>query len=364
MKRDWKQRYLLAAVISIAANPGMEEGPQARAQEPGEWCQTYEAWVAKVGQRGGAGEACPTEGTCDTPAVRDSWIPEASTPIVTIRIKFNVFCEDDGTNCAASPSDVAAQMTQLNSDYAPYHVQFTETIAAEYIPDSASRVIEPESFGDAVEAMRNDYADDPAHQLNVYVTGFPENFGGIATFPWDPDVLGNQGGILLNETVFGAGREILTHESGHSLGLWHTHHGVSEFYDGFGNPLPCFQDEDPCDCPCYERADGVDGDITGDFASDTPPTPVRFSCSDPPGHDLCSVPPTPWAPTQPENYMSYGGDSCWTLFTPQQAGRTHCWIREVLMGWIACSADVDCDDRNEWGMCRSWVLNRPASCRV
>lgn len=28
--------------------------------------------------------------------------------------------------------------------------------------------------------------------------------------------------------MFGAGQMFLTHESGHNLGLWHTHHGVFE----------------------------------------------------------------------------------------------------------------------------------------
>ncbi len=344
-KRERTRCCLLTGVIAIGAVPWMAEGPQARAQDPGEWCDTYEAWVAKVGQRGVPGEECPTYSTCDTPLVRDSWIPEPATPVVTIRIKFNIFCEDDGTNCAASPSDVAGQMTQLNSGYAPYGIQFTQSTAADYIWDSTYRVIEPEHFGDELESMRNQYADDPAHQLNVYVTDLP--IGGRATFPWDADVLGNQGGILLDEGYFGASEEVLTHESGHAVGLWHTHHGVSEFYDEFGNPLPCFQDEDPCDCPCYERADGVDGDVTGDFASDTPSTPVWYWCSDPPGYDLCSIPPESWEPTQPENYMSYAPPSCWTLFTPQQAGRMHCWIRDVLMGWVACTTNLDCDDRNE-----------------
>jgi hypothetical protein len=40
MKKDRKHRYLLAAVIAIFARPLTGEGPQARAQEPVEWCPT------------------------------------------------------------------------------------------------------------------------------------------------------------------------------------------------------------------------------------------------------------------------------------------------------------------------------------
>lgn len=331
MQRDVKHRYFLpaVAVMAIAAKPWMGHGPQARAQEPAEWCDTYENWVAKVGIQGGvAGEECPTQGTCDTPPVRDSWIPGPSTPIVTIHIKFHVFCNDDGSNCASSPSGVAAQMTQLNSDYAPYRIQFTESTEAEYINNSTYRDL---ALSEVVP-MKNTYADDPAHQLNVYVADLPGGLLGRGTFPWDPDALGNLGGIIIDESAFGAGENVLTHESGHNLGLWHTHHGVSEVFQ--------------CSA-CYERADGVDGDITGDLASDTPPTPTNFSCSDPSGDDPCSV--TPWAPTQPENYMSYGGifQACWTLFTAQQAGRKHCWIHDVLLGYIVCTTDEECDYGDE-----------------
>jgi hypothetical protein len=70
-----------------------------------DWCQTYEQWIANVGnERMVASGTCPTEGSCDVPSVRDSWIPNGSTPIVTIRIKFIIFCNDDGTNCAADSS--------------------------------------------------------------------------------------------------------------------------------------------------------------------------------------------------------------------------------------------------------------------
>ncbi|MDO8629853.1 MAG: hypothetical protein Q7R41_05120, partial [Phycisphaerales bacterium] len=364
MKTNWKRQYFLAAVGSMTV--GAAVGLQARADEPVE-CDTYESWVAKVGnQQATAQGTCLTQGACDTPEARDSWIPGPSTPIVTVRLKFHVFCETDGSNCA-SPRDgtgVAAQMAKLNSDFAPYHIWFVETTAAEFHNDSTYRRLSASQEADA--AIKNAYAEDPAHQLNVYVVDLPSfsewgcvGLFGRGTFPWDLDVLEKTGGILIDECVFGADFSTFTHEVGHCLGLWHTHHGVTEFYG-----QPCYDDFIACDCPCYERADGIDRDVTGDFASDTPPTypglcfdpstcvpcdastcnPCEFPstcdpCDDPFTCDQCSVPCRPWAP-QTANFMgSVSSQSCRTLFTPQQAGRMHCWIDHALTGRIACTTN-------------------------
>jgi len=202
MKRDRNQRYLLATVIAIFAKQLTGECPQARADEPIEWCQTHVNWVAKVGnQRAVAQGECPTQGNCDRPAVRDLWIPETLPPIVTIRIKFHIFCETDGTNCASprGGSGVTDQMDQLNSDFAPYRIQFTEN--TEYIDDSTYREF---STSEEEAGMKNTYADDPAHQINVYVLDFLGGRGG-GTYPWDPDALVNMGGIIVDYASFGAG---------------------------------------------------------------------------------------------------------------------------------------------------------------
>lgn len=330
MKRDSKERCYLSAVILIAGILLMWEGTQARADEPVEWCGTYVNWAAKVGnQRAVADGACPTYGRCDRPSVRDSWIPKPCTSIVRIRVKLNIFCYDDGTNCYETPSDVAAQMAQLNADYAPYRVQFTWD--TQYINNSTYREL---STLEERDAMKNAYADNPARQINVYVVDivYDPSLRGEGIWPWDPDSRTNMGGIIIDHIFFGAERNVLTHEVGHNLGLWHTFHGTSEV--------------NQCSA-CWERADGVNADTTGDFASDTPPQPGLCGSTQPPaGVDTCSQPDTtPWPPGQPENYMTYS--DCRTLFTLKQAGRMHCWIHDVLMGWVACTSNGECDDRSE-----------------
>lgn len=293
------------------------------ANGPVDWCQTQHRWKAKAGNLQGVAAGCATQGTCDTPSVRDSWIPSGATPFRTMHIKFNVFANSDGTSPAATQAGVDAQMVQLNADFAPSRIQWVAT--TQFINNTTYR-----QFADSEEAaMKAAYADAPATQLNVYVVNIQAGYLGVGTFPWDPDSLGTYGGLIIDDNWFGSGQKTLTHEVGHCVGLWHTHHGVSEVT--------------ACSL-CWERADGFEGDITGDFAADTAPTPTNYTCSPPGGTDSCSG--TAWGATDPQNYMGYAPDSCYTEFSPQQWGREHCWSNDVLTGWLdaPCSTNPECDD--------------------
>jgi uncharacterized repeat protein (TIGR01451 family) len=277
-----------------------------------DWCGTDS--LLKGGQNRGENEdGCPIMGPPDLPENRNACIPGPTTPIKVIRIHFNVFQNDDGSNPAGTQADVDAQVRQLNSDYLPYRVQFVASETS-FINSSQFR-----NFDLSEEAaMKTTYAQQPHEQHNIYVVNLLTSFIGRSTFPWDPNSLGVLGGTLLDDTFFGAGQKTLTHELGHALGLWHTHHGVTEV--------------NSCSV-CWERADGTQGDTTGDFCSDTPPTPVNFNCAPPGGNDDCSS--TPWGATSPQNYMGYADDFCYREFTAQQAGRMHCWIGEKLLSWLS-----------------------------
>jgi hypothetical protein len=286
-------------------------------QNGGEWCNTQRAYDAKRALNRVNPLACPIQGPCDVPTMRDSLIPHASDPIVVLRIKFNIFCLDDGTNCAATVAQANAQLATINADFLPLRIQWTARTS--FIHSSQYRIYtDDEEYG-----LKTTYADQPDSQLNVFITSIQGSYIGMGTFPWDPQALTPMGGIMLESYAFGGNRGTLTHEIGHNLGLWHTFHGVSEV--------------ELCS-DCYERADKLNGNTTGDYCIDTDPTPKNFYCRPPVGNDPCSG--LSWGPTDPQNYMSYSPDDCYTEFSPQQWGRMHCWLNETFNGWRNCQPNA------------------------
>jgi hypothetical protein len=305
----------LLAVLLICGSAAGQTVPPAPAGSGGT-CGTQELYDAKpVSAMRRAAGLCDV-GPCDDAATRNSWIPSGSTTLTFFKVYFNVFRDDDGSNAACSAADVDSQMAQMNTDYLPYRIQF-EKAGMRFINSTQFRNITSSGEFGQMKAL---YAVEADSQCNIFVVSV--NVGGqvysYATFPWDPDALSAQGGIVMNRTQFSPFNDhTLTHEMGHCLGLWHTQHGVDEVSQ--------------CGV-CYESATQP-SDLTGDFCADTDPTLTNYNCSGPGGTDPCNG--FPWGATDPQNYMGYGPNSCIHEFSTQQSGRMMCWSNAELQAWMS-----------------------------
>ncbi|XP_040178685.1 pappalysin-1 [Rana temporaria] len=157
-------------------------------------------------------------------------------------------------------------------------------------------------------------------QLNIFfANSSEEELAGVATWPWDKEVLTYLGGIVMNPSFFGVPGHTHTmiHEIGHSLGLYHVFRGISEILS--------------CSDPCMETEPSYE---TGDLCHDTNPSPRHKSCGDPnpgPGNETCGF--QTFFNTPYNNYMSYADDDCTDSFTPNQVARMHCYLDLVYQGW-------------------------------
>jgi len=274
--------------------------------------------------------ACPTRGICDNPADRDAAIPDAETPIKYITVKFQSVSNDDGSDPLFSRAEAESAIDWLNHCYEPWRIQFVydhRRIYSTFFHDVESWY--------AVDEIGARFSVDTLHNLNILTTNYWCEWQGQTTLcggargPWqDPS------GVPLWSTIMTTNHwradGLICHEIGHNFGLIHT---FGEF-----DVTPCGR--------CDEVVGAGDGDFTGDFCSDTPPTPVdpwNTRCAPAPGTDRCSG--LPWGETDYRNWMAYTPYApCKDHFTPQQAGRMHCWLEDVNSEWISYAkieADVD-----------------------
>lgn len=289
------------------------------------WCGTTEHWAAdrRGAPAGASPNACFQYGGCDEPAIRDSWELDASDPFISIRMIVHILRRDDGTGPIASDAINQQIVDHLNADFLPSKIQFDVTF--NYINSTAWRTLSESE----IDEMKTATAIKPDSFLNVWATEVLFNYS-FATFPFFGDYLEPTGGIMGHFHWQTAGLSVFAHEVGHCLGLYHTFRGVDE--------------ASACGA-CYEspQLPPAEGDLRGDFCSDTEPAPEYRTCGDVGGNDPCTS--LPWGATlnQAQSYMSYA-NSCHEKFTPQQTARMRCWTTSALSSWIS-NGSFDSDVR-------------------
>ncbi|KII93082.1 hypothetical protein PLICRDRAFT_378930 [Plicaturopsis crispa FD-325 SS-3] len=249
-----------------------------------------------------AGAWCPSHVSAETAAaVQQEFMQklngttrtgDLAAQATTFKVYFNVITS--GATGAVSDATIAAQMAQLNSDFnKDAQVNFIYSAAETVRVDNADWHAHADQDNAQEAAMKQALRRGDATSLNVYTVGFNDDPGlqGYATFPWNyADAPTNDGIVMFYGALPGGISEfntgkVLTHETGHWTGLYHTFQGG-------------------CD------------EAGGDFVPDTPAesSPAQ-GC--PVGRDTCTTPGV----DPINNHMDYSNDQCRQSFTPNQVQR-------------------------------------------
>ena len=195
---------------------------------------------------------------CQTPALRQpsdnkvTTLPSRSSSDsqYVLKVYFHVLRSSNGTD-GVNSSIVQSAYNLLNDDFNTDNIYFLWDGIVDYI-DNSSIYTNPSS---SIFSYNNhqDGIDIYIYPTSVGVGGMANGYGsGTELY-----LTGNYNGISYAAT------HVVSHEMGHVLNLYHTHHGTCSETGGDPNQ-------------CAELVNGVNSDVCGDYIGDTPADPGIF----------------------------------------------------------------------------------------
>ncbi|MFY7988831.1 MAG: M43 family zinc metalloprotease [Flavobacterium sp.] len=216
-----------------------------------------------------------------------------------LKVYFHVIRRSDGTG-GQTVAAVNQAFQLLNQDFNPHNISFSWDNSIDYI-NNTSYYNSPSSNIFTVN-NHQDGIDIYLYDDNSSAGGLANGVGGSSEFYVSGKFWNSPFQSLITSHV-------ISHEMGHVLFLWHTHHGT--FPEG-GN-----------DNPCAELVNGSNASTCGDYVTDTPADPhiqfnVNTSCqwlgsgTDANGQS--------YNPDE-QNIMAYTTPQCMSYFTQLQGLR-------------------------------------------
>lgn len=247
----------------------------------------------------------------------------------TIRVYLHIIT----TNASQSVEDVGFSDEQvgniipnLNQDFLGTGINFIQAGELNIIPNP---VFVEYFYAQPNEMFVNEIVPNHALEdgINIFLLPADNEFdGGMASWiPGNSFIAGSRANVCDNgedPTLF-IDTALMTHGTGHLLGLYHTHHGIIN--PGWGeNCGECGEGSNPETC-CVENLDqdySPNCEACGDYICDTPADPCLKCNID----DECN-----WINTEDyedyigvtslDNYLSYSNYHCINEFTPDQVNR-------------------------------------------
>ena len=273
-----------------------------------------------------------------------------------LRVFFHVLRKSNGTG-GQSYANVLRSFQILNADFNPYRIYFVWNDSIDYIDDTDKYY----------------YPSANIFQQNNHING-------IDIYLYPDDVVRSSGGMAngvgMSSEFYVAGKpkkapelsyitsHVISHEMGHVLNLWHTHHGT--FNEG-GN-----------DNPCAELVDGTNSDVCGDYIMDTPADPNLRQNVDPTTFQwLSSGVDANGDSYQPDTrqIMSYSDVRCMSHFSSGQGERMRNsieslqYLQNVLVPYIIgetvpCGMELYSIDSMPAGASVTWSWKRPSDIAI